>query len=140
MKKHFFVFLFSLTASVFSMTFAQETNIKPFKPEKDMVFLNPLATKSTTLKVGQKAYLQYKLHGSVGIGAEVRTSDETILQKENPHITYKNKQVKGTTGGDAATVTVVFVAKKAGKANVACREMYRGETKNEFEVAIEVIP
>jgi len=116
--------------------FSQET--KPFKPTKGMVNLTPLGTKKVNLKAGQKAYVQYKLHASVGIWAEVSSSDETVLKTVKTYTQYHRKQEAGMAGGDAATVTVVFEAVKAGNSQVKCVNKFRSEVEKESEIAVEV--
>ncbi|MCU0436431.1 MAG: hypothetical protein MUC49_00850 [Raineya sp.] len=122
---------------IVSFSYAQDET-KPFKPEKGMVNLTPLGTKKVTLKVGQKAYIQYKMHASVGIWADVTSSDETVLKISKTHTRFHQKQVAGMAGGDASTVTVVFEAVKAGNSQVKCVNKFRSEVEKETEVAVEV--
>jgi predicted secreted protein len=126
--------LFSL---ILSVVYAQNET-KPFKPEKGMVNLSSLGTKKVTLKVGQKAYIQYKMHASVGIWADVTSSDESVLKIVKTHTRFHQKQVAGMAGGDASTVTVIFEAVKAGNSQVKCINKFRSEIEKETEVAIEV--
>jgi predicted secreted protein len=111
---------------------------KPFKAEKNMIDLGRMDTKKVDLKVGQKAYIKYKMHASVGIWADVTSSDETVLKISKKHTQFHRKQEPGMTGGDAATVTVVFEAVRAGNSQVKCVNKFRSEIQKETEVAVEV--
>lgn len=107
-----------------------------FKPEKDMIEINPLSTKKIILKIGQKAYYQASEHGSVGIGVGVISKNSKVLNKTNTHFAYQRVQVRGMTGGDQATRTHIFEAKKVGKTKLIIRESFRGEITNKYVIKI----
>lgn len=107
-----------------------------FKPEEAMIEINPLISKKITLKIGQKAYYQATEHGSVGIGVGVVSKNNNILEKADTHFAYHRVQVVGMTGGDRATRTHIFEAKKAGKTKIMIREGFRGETTKKHTVKI----
>lgn len=108
------------------------------KPPKGSINLQAVSGKSVHLKVGQKAYWQFKQHTSVGFEGEASSTATDVLKIVKSHTQYHNKQVKGMTGGDAATVTLIFEALKKGSAQVKCQEIYRGEVKKTFEISVQV--
>lgn len=118
-----------------------DSNIIPsptekFKPEKGMFEINLLETKKVVLEVGQKAYYQTIEHGSAGIGVGVTSKDSEVLEKINTHFAYHRVQVRGMTGGDKATRTHIFEAKKVGKTKMIIKEVFRGKVTNEYTIKI----
>ncbi|MDX1905043.1 MAG: hypothetical protein SFU27_12875 [Thermonemataceae bacterium] len=135
MKVKFFLLQILFLASI--ALYAQDET-KPFKPSKGMKNLSSLKKKRIELKVGQKAYVQYKQHGSVGIYGEVSSSDEAVLKKVDTHTAFKNKQEPGMTGADESVVTVIFEAVGKGKSQVKISNMFRGQTEKEAEISVIV--
>ncbi len=129
--------VFFITLLNIGFALAQKRNIKEFEPGKDMVSIDQLRG-TADLKVGQKAYFQYSVHGSVGLDGEWNIDDETILKKVDEHVTYKREYEGGMTGNDGATVTIVFEALKAGKVNLNFKKIFRGETESESKIKITV--
>ena len=116
---------------------AQDRNLKKFKPEKNMVALDFLKG-NVTLKPGQKAYLQYTQHGSVGLGGELEIADNAIVKVVKEHTAYEKAHVKGMTGDDKATVTLVIEALEAGETDITFKKIFRGTTEEENTINITV--
>ncbi len=127
--------LLILSNIVFAL--AQTRNLEKFEPEEDMVFLEKLNGK-VNLKIGQKAYFQFSIYGSVGISGVWDIDDETIFKKVDEHLAYEKVHIEGRTGDDRATGTIVLEALKAGKINFIFKEMFRGEVRSKYEIKIRV--
>jgi hypothetical protein len=135
MKKIILSFL--LLCNFGGILMAQGRNLKPFKPEKNMVALDALQGK-VTLKVGQKAYIQHSLHGSVGIGADLEIADATKIKIIKEHIAYEKAHRRGMTGDDAATVTLVLEALETGETSITLKKMFRGTVEEQSEILISI--
>lgn len=131
------IFLSLVFSFVFFKTTLAQSNTKEFKPTKNMVELNVLEGKAS-LKKGQKAYIQYTQHSSVGIDGELSISDNSLLKTIEKQSNYVNKQEKGMTGNDKATITVVLEALKAGEVTVTLTEIFRGKTEAEHTIKITI--
>jgi hypothetical protein len=107
------------------------------KTKKNMVHLSELKGKAN-LKVGQKAYCEASVHGSVGFTASVSVDNEEVLKLVNTNITYKNPEKRQMSGGDAATKTFVFEVIAAGTAKVVVTKKFRGELRSNREIIVEV--
>ena len=99
-----------------------------FKPEKNTLALK-MSASPKKVKVGQKVYVQYPQHPSTGLAGYAKSSDEKVLKQVSEHTEYKNPQVEGMVGNDAATITVVFEAIASGSAEITCFESFRGVEK-----------
>lgn len=106
---------------------------------KSMKELNILEGKAA-LKKGEKAYISYKMHASVGIDGEVSVKDSDVLTITEKKVDYKNKHVDADmkAGADEARVYVFFEAKKAGETVVTLRDWFRGQVQNEYKVTVKV--
>jgi hypothetical protein len=135
MKQLFLIFI--LIFNLKGILMAQNRNLKPFKPEKNIVALDVLAGKAM-LKVGQKAYIQYAQHGSVGIGGELTIADNTKLKIIKEHTTYQKAHKKGMTGDDAATVTLVLQALEAGSTELTLKRIFRGAVEAQNLIMITI--
>jgi predicted secreted protein len=117
---------------------AQGRNLKPFKPEKNMLALNDLQ-ETVTIKVGQKAYIQHSSHVSVGIGAELEIGDESKIKISKEHIKYEKAHRRGMTGDDAATVTLVLEALETGTTQIVLKNMFRRKIESEYTILITIV-
>ena len=131
MKPLIFTFLlFSLTHCTFSQN-------KKFKPKRGMERLSVLKGKAE-LKVGQKAYYQTTVHGSVGVAARVNVDNSTILKLVDTHFAYKNAQKAKMSGGDKGTKTFIFEALKSGSTTIIVKDVFRSRVKNTYKITINV--
>lgn len=105
--------------------------------KKNMIHLSELSGKAH-LKVGQKAYCEASVHGSVGVTASVSVENEEVLKLVNSNITYKNPEKREMSGGDAATKTFIFEAMTAGVAKVVVTKKFRGELRSTHNIVVEV--
>ena len=90
------------------------------------------------LKIGQKAYYQGDVHGSVGIGLMIQVEDEEVLKLSDTHFTYDNPGKSNMPGGDGGTKTFIFEALKAGTTRVNIKKDFRGETQDNFDIKVVV--
>ncbi len=132
MKLTHLFFLVLLFVCFSGLTQAQT---EKFEPQSGMV---ELSKRKVILKVGQKAYYQGIMHGSVGIGIVVNIKDEEILKYIDKHFAYHRVQVEGMTGGDKATQTYIFEALKKGKTKMIFQEVMRGEILKKHTIKIIV--
>lgn len=117
---------------------AQSRNLKPFKPEKNMVALDVLQGKAT-LKIGQKAYIKHALHGSVGIGGDLEIADKSKIKIIKQHTAYKKAHQVGMTGDDAATVTLVLEALEKGETTITLKKIFRGTVEEQNDIQITIV-
>lgn len=115
-------------------TFSQN---KKFKPKKGMERLSVLRGKAE-LKVGQKAYYQTTVHGSVGVAARVNVGNYRILKLVDTHFAYKNASKAKMSGGDKGTKTFIFEALKPGSTTVIVKDIFRSRVKNTYKITITV--
>lgn len=109
-----------------------------FEPTEDMVKIEPLKNKKIVLEVGQKIYYQADVHGSVGSWVNAISKNEEVIENIDSHFAYHRVQIEGETGGDRATKTYIFEAKKKGKATLRITHTFRGETRGERTIKIIV--
>lgn len=111
---------------------------KQFKPEQDMkkiVVLEP----DMEVKVGQKVYYTANTHGSVGVEVKAWSENETIIKLIDTHFAYNDEKSAKMSGGDSGKRTYIFEALQTGKTTVIIEDAYRGEVKNTYNIAINVI-
>lgn len=111
---------------------------KKFEPTKEMVKIEPLKDNKIILEVGQKIYYQADVHGSVGAWVYTTSENEEVLENVDAHFAYHTVQIEGETGGDRATKTYVFEAKKKGKTKLTITNSFRGETTGKKTIKIVV--
>ena len=110
---------------------------KKFKPEGDMKKLSAQKDKEE-LKIGQKAYYQTSVHGSVGETVEVSVDNPSVLKLVDTHFAYDDARKAKTSGGDAGTKTFVFEALKPGSTTIVAKKLFRDEVKNTHKFTINV--
>ncbi len=114
------------------------SNTTPYAPPANAVKIDYEKNKSVQLQVGQIAYFPAPVHGSVGIGANIQSTEEQILQYVDGHNTYERVQIIGMTGGDRATYTFIFQALKAGKCHVVYKKNFRGKIEKTYKIKVSV--
>jgi hypothetical protein len=99
-----------------------------------------LEKKTTRANVGDMLTYAGKIHGSVGFGLDYQIADTEIIGYQNFETRYHNPEnmKKGWTGGDGATGTYFFAAKKAGTTIVRLIHLYRGEIEEQHDIEIIV--
>ena len=104
-----------------------------------MTELNALTSKDYTLQVGEKVYFQIDVHASVGMGGQYENTDETVVKLFGEEYNFKQKQVAGMTGGDAATKVFTFEAIKIGQVKLTFQKNFRGkiEETTEFNITVK---
>ncbi|HAS45579.1 MAG TPA: hypothetical protein DCS93_34160 [Microscillaceae bacterium] len=115
-------------------TYAQN---KKFKPTKNMVELSALEGVAK-LKVGQKAYYQATIHGSVGFMTSVSSASYRIFKLIDTHFAYKDARKARMSGGDKATKTFVFEALKTGNTVLTIKDIFRGKIKATYKINVIV--
>jgi len=110
---------------------------KKFKPAKNMVQLSPLQGEAK-LKIGQKAYYQAVVHGSVGFTTKVSSANERIFKLKDTHFVYKNARKAKMSGGDKGTRTFVFEALKSGNTVLIIKDIFRSEVKATHKINITI--
>lgn len=122
---------FLIFLSYFSLAFAQSDKSKMFHLNK--------APKKISLKVGQKAYFEYRLHGSVGFFGSYEVSDSTVVKMVQEEVLPDNPNVpEGMTGADNALATYIFEALKPGTAKITVKQLFRNEVKSKKTLVIQV--
>lgn len=127
--------VFTLALMIASLSFSQKN--KKFKPEKDMVKLHVLQGEAK-MKVGQKFYYSDHTHGSVGEEFKISCSSSAFKQVDS-HFSYDDPKKANMSGGDGGTKTFVYEALKPGEYTVTIRDIFRGDTKNTYELKITVL-
>jgi hypothetical protein len=99
-----------------------------------------LDKKTVRVKVGDVLTYAGKIHGSVGFGLDYEIKDAAIIGYQNFLTKYHNPEnmKAGWTGGDGATGTYFFEAKKAGATVLRLIHLYRGDIEEEYFVEIIV--
>lgn len=123
------------------------TNTTPYAPPANAVTIDYKKDKKIQLQedkkiqlqVGQILYFSAPVHGSVGTGANIQSTQEQILQYFDGHNCYKKVQLRGETGGDGASYTVIFKAVKAGKCNLVYKKTFRGKVEKIYKIKVRVI-
>lgn len=106
--------------------------------QKGMIKIATL-DKEVALKVGQKAYINMSIHGSVGVNAEVYSNDEEIFKLVDTQFKYDNESKSDMPGGDGGTETYIFEALKEGTTTLQVIEEFRGEVTQESNITIVVM-
>lgn len=127
----FVVLLFTL------LPWFTQAQTEKFEPQADMLAI-PSNKAKVLLKVGQKAYHQGIVHGSVGMSTLVKVQDEEVLKFVDKHFAYHRVQVRGMTGGDKATKTYIFEALKKGKTKIKVKKVLTGEILEQYTIKIKV--
>jgi hypothetical protein len=107
--------------------------------KKTMINLNK-ASKNLKLKIGQKAYFEYRLHGSVGFYGTYEVADSTVLRMvEEGAIAENPNAPEGMTGADNALAYYIFEAKRVGSTKLILKQLFRQEekTKSIFKVKVQ---
>ena len=106
------------------------------------ISVNELVLDKKTLraKVGDVLTYAGKIHGSVGFGLDYEIKDEPIIGYQNFTTDYHTPEnmKAGWTGGDGATGTYFFEAKKAGTTLLRLIHLFRGDIEEEHFVEIIV--
>ncbi|MCU0446331.1 MAG: protease inhibitor I42 family protein [Microscillaceae bacterium] len=106
--------------------------------KKTMIHLNK-ASKNLRLKVGQKAYFAYRLHGSVGFYGQYELGDSTVLAMiQEGSIPENPNAPEGMTGADNAQAYYIFEAKKAGTTTLILKQMFRQSEDSKKVLKIKV--
>ncbi|KOY88155.1 hypothetical protein AD998_10920 [bacterium 336/3] len=87
--------------------------------------------KDLTITPDEFFYYEADIHGSVGIGVEYEIGDTNVVAFDHDEIRYKNKG-KIEPGGDKATKTFAFRAKKLGETTLTIKETFRGDVKKTY--------
>jgi hypothetical protein len=109
-------------------------------PAADLeVVLSPLEPQ-VGVAVGTTLHYTFKSHGSVGYGANQRSSDETVVRYVRTDTAYEQSEADraGKTGADAATGTFVFEAVAPGIATLTIEEVFRGTVEQSTTFTITV--
>ncbi|MCU0436816.1 MAG: hypothetical protein MUC49_02815 [Raineya sp.] len=93
--------------------------------------LDPLLQKDLTIAPDEIFYYEAEIHGSVGIGVEYEIGDTNVVAFDHDEIRYKNKG-EIAPGGDKATKTFTFKAKKLGETTLTIKETFRGDVKKTY--------
>jgi hypothetical protein len=92
-------------------------------------------------KVGDKLGYSFHEHMSVGYWAEFEIEDETVLRHSGTDTVYNTPErmnEPGMAGADAARTTFFFEATAAGTTLLLVRNLFRGESENEYKFRINV--
>jgi len=93
--------------------------------------LDILSKKDFIIAPDEFFYYEADIHGSVGIGVEYEIGDTNVVAFDHDEIRYKNKG-KIEPGGDKATKTFAFRAKKLGETTLTIKETFRGDVKQTY--------
>jgi hypothetical protein len=93
--------------------------------------LDILSKKDFIIAPDEIFYYEADIHGSVGIGVEYEIGDTSIVAFDHDEIRYKNKG-EIEPGGDQATKTFAFKAKKLGETTIVVKETFRGDVKQTY--------
>jgi predicted secreted protein len=130
MKKYLLVLIVTFFSG-FLATMAQSDRSKMFHLNK--------APKKVSLKVGQKAYFEYRLHGSVGFYGSYEISDSTVLKMDKEEILPDNPNPPvGMTGADNAQAIYIFEALKPGTTKLTVKQLFRNEEKSKKVLIVTV--
>jgi hypothetical protein len=106
--------------------------------KKTMINLHK-APKNLRLKMGQKAYFEYRLHGSVGFYGSYELADSTILRMAQEGAIAENPNApEGMTGADNALAYYIFEAKRAGTTKLILKQLFRQEEKSKLVFKVKV--
>jgi predicted secreted protein len=100
-----------------------------------------LASKTeSSVARGTEMFADMEVHGSVGLEAELKISDSSVLRMVGSELTYTNpeKMKPGMTGGDQGVRRYRFRAIEPGTAQLELITMYRGQVKKARTVRITV--
>ncbi|OJJ14275.1 hypothetical protein BKI52_43100 [marine bacterium AO1-C] len=131
MKQLIFI---TLLLGLANCTYSQN---KRFKPTKGMIALSPLAG-AVKLKVGQKAYYQTTVHGSVGFATRVSSASYRIFKLIDTHFAYKDARKAEMSGGDKGTKTFIFEALKRGNTVLTIKDIFRSQVKATHKIKVTV--
>lgn len=112
------------------------SNTTPYTPPTEGIKVDFSEDKIARAKVGQLVYVPVPVHGSVGVGANVTATKESILAYLDAHNAYRKPQISGETGGDGATYTFIFRAEKVGKCQVIYKKYFRGELEKTYKIKV----
>jgi hypothetical protein len=87
--------------------------------------------KPVTVKTGTKLIYSYRLHESVGFGADYQIANPAVLVflKEDLKYLHPERMKPGWTGGDEAQAVFIFQAKTAGETTLTIRKLFRGKVE-----------
>jgi hypothetical protein len=106
--------------------------------KKTMLNLNK-ASKNLKLKIGQKAYFEYRLHGSVGFYGSYEIADSTVLNMTQEGAIAENPNApEGMTGADNALGYYIFEAKRVGSTKLVLKQLFRREEKSKSIIKVKV--
>jgi len=86
------------------------------------------------LKQGDRFFVIYDKHGSVGVGAVYEIEDETVVNLIDDITWYRDPvkmKIPGMTGADSGSGCFIFRALKKGETKLTIWKTYRGE-KSDF--------
>lgn len=108
------------------------------KPVKaDEVTLSPTQT-AVTVAVGTKLLYSFPQWASVGLWAEQKVADETVVRYVRTDEVYAQPEADRPPGGDSATGTFVFEAVAPGTTTVQIDESDKGTVKQSTTFTITV--
>ena len=92
-------------------------------------------------KIGDKLGYSFHEHMSVGYWAEFEIEDEKVVRHSGTDTVYNTPErmnEPGMSGADAARTTFFFEAIATGTTLLIVRNLFRGETENEYKFRINV--
>lgn len=95
-----------------------------------------------TIQVGERFFIQFHRHGSVGEDAEFEIDDDTVIYNEKTETEYlhpENLKKPGWTGGDAERGKWFFRALRPGKTTLTVRILFRFEIEEEKTIDFTVV-
>ncbi|MCF2135907.1 MAG: protease inhibitor I42 family protein [Candidatus Thorarchaeota archaeon] len=92
-------------------------------------------------QVGDRFYLQYHRHGSVGEDAEIIVENDGIIsvEKKESEYLHPERMKPGMTGGDAEHVRWFFRAASPGTTKIIVRKLFRFEIEDECSMKIVIV-
>jgi predicted secreted protein len=96
--------------------------------------------KPLQIKPGTKLIFTYRLHVSVGFGADYQIANPAVLVllKEDAKYLHPERMKPGWTGGDEAQAVFIFQAKATGETALTIRKLFRGKVEEVIKYKIVV--
>jgi hypothetical protein len=105
------------------------------------ISLNDYLLQPMPIHVGDLLQYSGYVHGSVGNNLDYELSENEVLAYQNYASYYHHPEnmKDGWTGGDAATGTYIFEARKSGTARLVLLHLFRGsvEVRHELDITVQ---
>lgn len=91
-------------------------------------------------KSGRRLQYQFRKHESVGFNASYTIAEPEILSFDKEEVSYLNPENNqaDTSGGDDATGTFFFRAKRPGETVITVKHLFRGTVEQDVSIKVFV--